>query len=95
MDGVTLKRVTKIKYLGATLDSALQWNIHIKNIISKANRVSGLINSTLEWHAPQHTAFILYSSLVRRILEYCAENNDALYMVIQKLNITKGYSTYT
>ena len=60
-----LKRVTEVQDLGVTLDSALQWNIHVKNIISKANRVSGLIRRTLGWHAPQNTNFILYSSLVR------------------------------
>ena len=43
MDGVTLKRGTEVQDLGVTLDSALQWNIHVKNIISKANRVGGLI----------------------------------------------------
>ena len=72
MNGVALKRVTELQDLGVTLDSALQWNIHIKNIISKANRVSGLIKRTLGWHAPQDTKFILYSSLVRPILEYCS-----------------------
>ena len=72
MNGVALKRVTEVQDLGVTLDSALQWNIHVKNIISKANRVSGLIKRTLGWHAPQHTKFILYSSLVGSILEYCS-----------------------
>ena len=38
-DRVTLKSVTEVQDLGVTLDSALQWNIHVKNIISKANRV--------------------------------------------------------
>ena len=70
MDGVTLKRVTEVQDLEVTLDSALQWHIHVKNIISKANRVSGLIKRTLGWHASQHTKIILYSSLVRPILEY-------------------------
>ena len=46
MNGVALKRVTEVQDLGVTLDSALQWNIHVKNIISKANRVSGLIKRT-------------------------------------------------
>ena len=71
MSRLALKRVTEVQDLGVTLDSALQWDIHVKNIISKANRVSGLIKRTLGWHAPQHTRFILYSSLVRPILEYC------------------------
>ena len=64
MNGVALKRVTEVQDLGVTLDSALQWNIHVKNIIFKANRVSGLIKRTLEWHAPQHTKCILYSGEV-------------------------------
>ena len=55
VNGVTLKRVTEVQDLGVTLDSALQWNIHFKNSISKANRVSGLFKRTLGWHAPQHT----------------------------------------
>ena len=46
MNGVALKRVTEVQDLGITLDSALRWNIHVKNIISKANRVSGLIKRT-------------------------------------------------
>ena len=57
MNGVALKRVTEVQDLRVTLDSALQWNIHVKNIISKANRVNGLIKSTLGWHAPEHTKF--------------------------------------
>ena len=64
MNGVALKRVTEVQDLGVTLDSALQWNIHVKNIIFKANRVSGPIKRTLEWHAPQHTKCILYSGEV-------------------------------
>ena len=47
MDRVTIKRVTKVKDLGVTLNSALQWSIHIKNIIFKANGVSGLFKRTL------------------------------------------------
>ena len=47
MDGVTLKRVTEVQDLGVTLDSALQWKINANNIISKANRVRGLIKRTL------------------------------------------------
>ena len=78
MDEVTLKRVTEVQDLGFTLDSALQWYIHVKNIISKANRVSGLIKRTLGWHAPQHTTFILYSSLVRPILAYCSPLSGGL-----------------
>ena len=59
MSGVALKRVTEVQDLGVTLDSALQWNIHVKNIISKANRVSGLIKRTLVWHAKP--AYRIYS----------------------------------
>ena len=43
MNGVALKRATEAQDLGVTLDSALQWDIHVKNIISKANHVRGLI----------------------------------------------------
>ena len=71
MNGVPLERVTKLFDLGLNVDSAPSWSPHINKIISKANRICGLIKRTLGWHAPQQTRSMLYCALARPILEYC------------------------
>ena len=72
MNGVPLQRVDEICNLGIIITSTLSWNNHIDSLINKAARISGLIKRTLGWHASSQTKYIMYCSLVRPLLEYCA-----------------------
>jgi hypothetical protein len=58
------------KDLGVHVDRNLSFDIHIGNIVSKANSTIGLIKRTFT-NIDQSTFTLLYKSLVRPILEYC------------------------
>lgn len=59
------------KDVGVTFDSSLEFRIHIKSMISKANSRVGLIKRSFSKLSIQSFK-LLYKSLVRPILEYCS-----------------------
>ena len=44
--------------------------IHIHNVVSKCNRVNGIIKRVVGYHTPNNLALNLYKSLTRSIAEY-------------------------
>ena len=70
INGKPIERVDSFKDLGIIIQSDLSWNSHINTIISKANRMSGLIKRTVGYQAPVNVKHQLYVSLVRSNLEY-------------------------
>ena len=40
----SLEHVTSFKYFGVLVSSDLSWNGHIDNVVSKCNRVNGMIS---------------------------------------------------
>jgi endonuclease/exonuclease/phosphatase family metal-dependent hydrolase len=68
------KEITKadsIKYLGLTIGSNLSWSTHIHNICTTANQKLGILKRNF-YRAPTRTKELLYKSIVRPTLEYCA-----------------------
>ena len=55
--------------LGIIVDGQLKFHSHTTHVVSKANRLLGLIKKSFE-HITIHTLPLLYKSLVRPTLEY-------------------------
>lgn len=71
MNGHILKSVDHQPYLGVEIDRSLNFNQHIDNICSKANKKLGFVKRNLS-KCPPNVKEIAYKSLVRPILEYAA-----------------------
>lgn len=67
-----LERVYQFKDLGVIVTSNLSWKPHVQCIVSKANRLLGLIRRTLGPLAPLKSKLLLYLSLVRSTLMYAS-----------------------
>jgi len=66
---VTIKQTDCEKDLGVTFDERMKFDIHIANIVNKANQRLGLIRRSFEFM--DKTMFLqLYKSLIRPTLEY-------------------------
>ena len=70
LTGNSLELVTSFKDLGVLVSSDLSWKEHIHNVVSKCNRVNGMIRRVVGYHAPNNVALNLYKSLTRSIAEY-------------------------
>lgn len=73
INGINLERVQQMKDLGVMVDSRLNWNAHIVNTVSKANRVLWLLKRALGYNAPPTVCKQLFISFVRSTLEYCPQ----------------------
>ena len=71
MKGKTLADVPNNPYLGIEFQSNLKWDIHINNIVSKANKILGFLRRNLS-HCPAHVKAQAYFTLVRPHLEYAS-----------------------
>ena len=52
LNGNSLEHVTSFKDLGVLVSSDLSWKGHIDNVVSKCNRVNGMIKRVVGYHAP-------------------------------------------
>lgn len=73
LDGTMLERVGEFKDLGITFDNNLKFTTHVNSIISKANKLCGVIKRAVGYRAPQNVKVQLYKSLVRPNLEYSTQ----------------------
>ena len=73
LNGSQIMLVTTEKDLGVHVSTKLSWNNHINVIISKANKMLGMIKRTCTNEWDQKTLIILYKSLVRSQLEYASQ----------------------
>ena len=69
LEGTVLENVENIKYLGVTITNDLQWNTHVSNVCTKANRTLGFLRRNL-YACPQEVKEAAYKGLVRQVLEY-------------------------
>lgn len=67
-----LERVNFIKDLGVTFDSKLRFDIHINNTVNKGYRMLGFVTRITKDFTNIKCLNMLYNSLVRSHLEYCA-----------------------
>ena len=64
-----LTTVTSEKDLGITFQHDMKFDIHINNIVNKANRLLGLVKRTFSY-MDRDTFFIIYKSIIRPIIDY-------------------------
>ena len=72
LENSELEEVKEFKDLGIITNHHLSWNPHIDYIVSKSNRMLGLIKRTCKGLDDPKTLRTLYCSLVRSNLEYCS-----------------------
>ena len=75
MKGKVLADVPHNPYLGIEFQRDLGWNIHIDNIVSKANKILGFLRRNLS-HCPTQVKAQAYFTLVRPHLEYACQAWD-------------------
>ena len=73
LNGSQIISVTTEKDLSVHVSTKLSWNNHIDVIISKADKMLGMIKRTCTNECDQKTLMILYKSLVRSQLEYASQ----------------------
>ena len=88
MNGQELESVKSHPYLGVELTQSLNWNNHINNITTKANRSLGFIKRNLK-RCPEQIKDQAYKSLVRPHLEYAS----SVWSPHQKYHVDKLVST--
>lgn len=71
LENSQLAEVKEFKDSGIITNHHLSWNPHIDYVVSKANRMLGLIKRTYKGMDDPKTLHTLYCSLVRSNLEYC------------------------
>ena len=71
LNGQELESVKSHPYLGVELTQSLNWNNHINNITTKANRSLGFIKRNLK-RCPEQIKDQAYKSLVRPHVEYAS-----------------------
>ena len=71
LHGHTLEAVTSAKYLGITFNNKLQWDQHINNITSKANKTLGFLRRNLKIPSIRIKEQA-YQTLVRPLVEYAS-----------------------
>ena len=69
--GHQLECVSSAKYLGVSIDKALNWNTHIANITKKANGVKAFLQRNMA-QCPRKTKETCYEHLVRPLVEYAS-----------------------
>jgi hypothetical protein len=70
IDGSLVNRVTLIKDLGIYFSPTLSFEFHINNMIGRALKVLGFIKRNTTNFSSSYCLRVLYSSLVRSIMEY-------------------------
>ena len=73
LNGTVLENISCYNDLGVTVDKGLVFNNHVSNVISKCNKVNGMIRrSLLGYKAPTSVSIKLYKALIQPIIEYSA-----------------------
>ena len=72
IDDNVIESVSSIKDLGVFFDSKMSFNVHIDSVVSRANKLLGFVNRMTKSFSSIRCVLVLYTSLVRSILEYCS-----------------------
>ena len=68
--GQGLHKVSKVKYLGVTISSNLEWNTHINSSVKKANKTLDFLKRNLKG-ASEEVRETTYKTMVHPQIEYC------------------------
>jgi len=96
LQGVTIEKTSKVRFLGILLDEKLSGKEQFKSMIVKGNKVAKIILSLsgIWWGAHPSLLLLLYRSIYRSIyrssIEYGAQifspfNNENLWLKIQRI----------
>jgi hypothetical protein len=66
-----IRQVPYVKYLGVIIHSNLNWDVHVDNIMNRANKSLFMIIRALFYANPK-TKLLAYNTCVRSILEYAS-----------------------
>ena len=72
IDGKELELVTETKNLGLTVQSNLQWDTHIKSIVSKSSRRLYMLSRLKRFVVPVEDLVSVYVGYVRPTVEYAS-----------------------
>lgn len=72
LNQMALPKVSSCKDLGITFDSKLSFELHYKNITSRAYKILGFISRSLNKFRQLSTYITLYNTYIRSIIEYCS-----------------------
>lgn len=72
INNISLQKISSCKDLGVTFDSKLSFELHYKNITSRAYKMLGFISRSLNRFRQMSTYTTLYNTYVRSIVEYCS-----------------------
>jgi hypothetical protein len=67
-----LERVNVFCDLGVLITDDLTWEVHIRDMIRKANQRLGLVRRSLGYMCCMEAKLLAYKSLIRPLLEYCS-----------------------
>ena len=72
LNGISIKKMQEMKFLGLYWDERLSWNIHIANLKQKCTNALNLLGtvSSQKWEADQETLLRMYLMLVRIKIDY-------------------------
>ena len=71
LKGVALDSVKEIKYLGVTISHDLRWSKHIADVVSRSNKVLGLLKRNLP-SVTNKSSNEIYRASLRTMLEYAS-----------------------
>ena len=83
LEGTVLENVESIKYIGITITSDLNWNTHVSNVGTRANRTLGFLRRNL-YSCPQEVKGAAYKGLVRPVLDYGSSVWELPVVVLQE-----------
>jgi len=89
LSGTPLDNVYNMKDLGIIIDSQLKFHLHSDHVLSKANRLLGLIKKSFK-HITIDTLPLLYKTLICPTLEYGTFGVLTLYWTSKQLKRHKG-----
>jgi len=84
MDGIDFECVSSKKDLGVEISEDLKWDNQCKEVVSKANKLRGMIKQNFT-DRTKETILPLYKSLVRPHLDYCSQVWNPHYVKYIKL----------
>ena len=89
LHGHELEHVATAKYLGVTLQSDLKWDVHIENIVKKANQMLGFLRRNLKVGSVK-TKELAYKTFIRPLVEYaCTVWDPASKTEIAKIEMVQ------
>lgn len=72
MNAVELEEVETFKDLGVLVSGDLSWGAQVDEVVSKCNRLMGVVKRSVGYSAPCNVTLTLYQSLVRSNLDYAS-----------------------